>query len=217
MDESSPAGKAGLKENDVVLDYNGQRVEGVEQFIRFIGETPVGRKVNMTVWRNGSNQTLAATLEARSRNMIVAPVMPNLPVMPRLTAPNPPMPPEFAELEKRLGDLDSRFSIMTVNSSGVGIECESLTSQLAEFFGVKQGVLVRSVASKTPAEKAGLKAGDIVIKVAGTPVMSPREITGAVRASRGRIAFTVVRSKKETTLEVDMPEAHMPSNRNLLE
>ena len=70
-----------------------------------------------------------------------------------------------------------------------------LNPQLAEFFGVKDGVLVRSVNPMTPASKAGLKAGDVVIKVNGTPVMSPREITGLVRSSRKKaFTFTVVRN-----------------------
>ena len=43
IEENSPAAKAGLKVNDVVLEYNGQRVEGMEQFGRFVRETPVGR------------------------------------------------------------------------------------------------------------------------------------------------------------------------------
>src|SRR4051812_40045774 len=43
VDDDSPAGKAGVKVGDVILEYNGQRVEGNEQFVRFVRETPVGR------------------------------------------------------------------------------------------------------------------------------------------------------------------------------
>jgi serine protease Do len=212
VDENSPAAKAGLKENDVVLDYNGQRIEGVEQFIRMIGETPFGRKVNMTVWRNGSPQTVSATLDSRPRNMVIAPMPPNVPMPPM-----PEMEPNFGDLERRLGELDSRFPMM-MNSVRVGIEGESLTPQLAEYFGVKRGVLVRTVNAKTPAEKAGLKAGDVITKVGGTPVMSPREITGAVRSGKGKIPFTVVRNKKEIMVDVELPERRTPAgDRDLLE
>src|SRR5262249_33887076 len=64
VSSDSPAAKAGFKEGDVVLDYNGQAVEGSEQLTRLVRETPVGRQVRIGVWRNGASQTLTATLEA---------------------------------------------------------------------------------------------------------------------------------------------------------
>jgi S1-C subfamily serine protease len=89
----------------------------------------------------------------------------------------------------------------------VGFEGESLNAQLAEYFGVKQGVLVRSVNANTPAEHAGLKAGDVVVKVNGTPVTTPREIIALVRANRRKgLSFTVVRDKKQISLNVEIAE-----------
>ena len=58
VEENSPAEKAGVKPGDVVLEYNGQRVEGMEQFGRMVRETPPGREVKLTVSRNGATQTL---------------------------------------------------------------------------------------------------------------------------------------------------------------
>ncbi len=199
VEENSPAAKAGVKEGDVVLDYNGQRVEGVEQFIRLISETPAGRKANLNVWRNGSAQTLSPVLEMKNRSM-------NTMV---IRMPDVPMPPSTPELSTSIRSMmNDQFSTMSLASPRVGIEAESLTGQLADFFGVKQGVLVRSVTAKSPAEKAGMKAGDVIIKIGGTPVMTPREITGAVRNAKGKVSITVVRSRKEVTLEVEMPENH---------
>ena len=93
-----------------------------------------------------------------------------------------------------------------------------MNPQLAEYFGVKEGVLVRSVTAKTPAERAGLKAGDVVVKVNGTPVTTPREISGLVRANRKKaISFTVVRNKKEMSLNVEIAEERSaPSEREAL-
>src|SRR6266478_9621870 len=70
VEDDSPAAKAGVKVGDVVLDYNGQRVEGSEQFVRFVRETPVGRAVKLLVSRNGAAQTLTATIASRPSNMI---------------------------------------------------------------------------------------------------------------------------------------------------
>jgi serine protease Do len=92
------------------------------------------------------------------------------------------------------------------DSPRAGFEGEMLTPQLAEFFGVKQGVLVRTVNGKSPAERAGLKAGDVVTKVNGTPVSSPREVSSLLRASHGKATFTVTRNHKEIMLNVEIAE-----------
>jgi serine protease Do len=190
VDSDSAASKAGLKEGDVILEVNGKAVENIEQFIRTIGAAQPGTKVDLTVWRNGGRQTLTATLDSRPFNPFFG-FGPNPPVPPL-----PPSPPD--------GDL---FSILPGNSPRVGFEGEPVTGQLAAFFGVREGVLVRSVAANTPADKAGLKAGDIVTKVNGTPVTSPREITGLVRASRKKtVSFSVVRNKKEMSLDIEVAQ-----------
>ncbi len=189
VEENSPAAKAGLKEDDVILEVNGKTVESIEQFVRSVAEGQPGTKVDLTIWRNGARQSLTATLDARPFNPFFGFNGP--PSMP----PMPPIPPGFGD----------PFSGLPGNTPRVGFEGEPLSPQLAEFFGVRQGVLVRTVDPRTPAEKAGLKAGDVVVRVNGTPVTSPREITGLVRASRGKTtSFSVVRNKKEITLEVEV-------------
>src|ERR1700722_9045004 len=65
VEEGSPAEKAGVKAGDVVLEYNGQRVEGMEQFGRMVRETPAGREVKLTISRDGALETLTATLASR--------------------------------------------------------------------------------------------------------------------------------------------------------
>ena len=80
----SPAAKAGLKENDVVMEINGQRVEGAAQFRRMIHEIPAGRTIQLTVWRDGRSQTVSATLgksEERRHGMTrVAPMKRHTPL-----------------------------------------------------------------------------------------------------------------------------------------
>jgi serine protease Do len=190
--ENSAAAKAGLKVHDVILEVNGKAVEDAGQFIRTISESPAGTKVNFTVWRSGARHTLTATLDSRLENPFLLPPDAAMP-------PMPPMP------SSGLWDGNAPFSSLTGSGALVGFEGETLSPQLAEYFGVKDGVLVRTVGPKTPAERAGLKAGDIVTKVNGTPVASPREILGLVRAHGAKIvSFTVVRNKKEISLNVEI-------------
>ena len=97
--------------------------------------------------------------------------------------------------------------VLNSSRSGLlGVETESLSSQLAEFFGVKEGVLVRSVTKNSAAEKAGIRAGDVIVKVDGEAVASTREILSALRSAHAKKSFPVVvmREKKEVTLSVTM-------------
>jgi serine protease Do len=197
VDANSPAAKAGLKDGDVVLDYNGQPVAGIEQFARLVRETPAGREVHLSVWRGGATQTIAATIATRPGSVSIhgdgdAFAFPVPPI-----PPIPPMPP-----------LDLPSPNMTWRSSALGIETEALTSQLAEFFGVKEGVLVRAVAKNSAAEKAGIKAGDIIVKVDDAKVATPRAITSALRSLGSKRTFpvVVVRKQQETTLSVTLEE-----------
>lgn len=196
VEEDSPAAKAGVKQGDVVLEYNGENVEGVDQFIRMVHETPPGRQVKMTVWRNGANQDLTVTVGAR-RNTVIE--TPNGPVTVPVIPPLPPMPP-----------FDVPRFEMSYQSPLIGIEGESLApqGQLADFFGVQDGVLVKSVLRNSPAERAGIKAGDVIVKVDNSKVTSTREITGVLRSNRTKSTFTltVVRNKKEMPVTVTLPE-----------
>ena len=211
--KDSPADKAGIKEGDVVLEYDGAAVEGIEQITRLVRETPIGRQVKISVWRNGAAQTLTATIEA-SRSSA-------LPAMPRnmgihregsfLVFPDDageqlriPMP------QIQIPQFQIPQFQMTLQNSVLGIEGESLRSQeqLADFFGVKDGVLVKLVRKNSAAEKAGIKAGDVVVKVEDSTVSNSQEITRALRAlgSKKTFTVTVVRNKKEIPLTVTMEE-----------
>jgi len=191
--QDSPAAKAGIKEGDVVLDYDGAAVQGIEQLTRMVRETPVGRQVKISVWRNGAAQTLTATIEARKGTVIQSNghriVVPFFPSMPQIEIP--------------------RFEMAWQNPV-LGIEGESLNSQeqLADFFGVKQGVLVKLVRKNSTAEKAGMKAGDVVVKVDDSTVATSQDITRALRAlgSKKTFTVTVVRNKKEIPLTVTVEE-----------
>jgi serine protease Do len=188
VEESSPAEKAGLKSGDVVLEYNGQRVEGMEQFGRLVRETPPGREVKLLIGRNGATQAITATVQTRKIKGFTT-VMPNI-EMPEIHMPD--MPQIFT----------------TWRSPVLGVEAESLGSQLAAYFGVKEGVLVRSVVKETAADKAGIKAGDVITKVDGSTVTTPSELVSAVRAASSKKSFPVdlTRDHRETTLTVTIED-----------
>ena len=188
VEENSPAEKAGVKPGDVVLEYNGQRVEGMEQFGRMVRETPPGREVKLTISRNGAAQTLTAMLGSRKL---------------RFSAN---FPPGFEAPEFRMPDIPQMFT--TLRSPMLGVEAESIDGQLAQYFGVSEGVLVRTVMKGSAAEKAGVKAGDVILRLDDMKVVTPVEISGHLRAARGKpVAVSLMRDRKEISVTVEAQEA----------
>jgi serine protease Do len=188
VEEGSPAEQGGLKTADVVLEYNGERIEGVEQFMRLVRETPPGRQVKLLLSRSGASQTAVVKTGARKSwpSNVQAFEFPRTFHFPEVQMPDVPR------------------SNVTWRSTTLGIEAESLDSQLATFFGVKEGVLVRSVIKGSAAERAGLRAGDVITKVDDTVVSTPREVTSATRAagSKRTVTLTLVREKREMSMTV---------------
>jgi serine protease Do len=205
VDQDAPAGKAGLKEHDVILTINGNQVESVEQLRRIIREIPPGRMVTLGISRDGQPLTLKAQLADRKKTFALATpgkaftmTMPNLPTMPMM--PVTPLVPE----------MDVPVSIVVVHSSArSGLMVENLTPQLGDFFGAKngQGVLVRSVEKGSRAEKAGFRAGDVIVKVNGESISDSGDFTRAVRGRKNStVNVSIIREKKEQNLTLALPE-----------
>lgn len=204
VDSDAPAGKAGLKEHDVILEFNGTRLESVEQLRRLIRETPAGRAVTLGISREGAPMTLTATLAERSKHYSFSYSLPRAP-----KAPKPPKAPKVEMPEMR------EFSFVLAGSSRSGLLVENLTPQLGEFFGAKDGagVLVRSVEKGSPAEAAGFKAGDIIIRVEQENVADRGDWRSTMRTHRsGKVSIGIIRDKKEQTLSLALPEAKEQSS-----
>ena len=187
VEQDSPAEKAGLKTGDVILRYNGQRVEGIEQFARMVRETPAGREVKIDITRGGAPQTLTVRVAQRKRQKLE-------------WSDGAPMPQTFP-FDIHLPDVPRTF--MTLRSAALGVEAEAVDGQLAQYFGVKEGVLVRSVVKGSTAEKAGIRAGDVITKIDEAHVASPADISGQLRTLRGKsAALLLMRDHKELTVTV---------------
>jgi len=201
--DDSPASKAGLRENDVVTEINGQRVEGTSQFRRMIREIPAGRSVPLTVWRDGRTQSISVTLgkaDEGSRNSFYA--------APGAFAFRMPDLPEVAPLPELNLDGDA-FALMA--RPRLGIDAEDLSGQLGTFFGAPdgEGILVRDVASGSVAEKAGLKAGDVIISLNGERIRSTGDLRSKL-ASRDSekatsVKLGVLRNKSELSVTAELP------------
>ena len=208
VDQDAPAGKAGVKEHDVILSLNGNQVESVEQLRRMIREIPPGRLVTLGISRGGQSMTLKAQLADRKKAFAMGgpgkafnftmPAMPAMPAMPSVNAT--PFVPE----------MDMPVSIVVVHSSArSGLMVENLTPQLGDFFGAKngKGVLVRSVEKGSRAEQAGFRAGDVIVKVNGESISDSGDFTHAMHGRKSSaVTVSIIREKKEQNLTLTVPE-----------
>jgi serine protease Do len=198
VDQDAPAGKAGIKEHDVILTMNGTTIESGAQLRRMIHETPPGRVVTFGLSRDGQPLTIKLPLgDKHTEYSMVSPDMKNF----HINVPDIHVMPDI--------DIPSINVIMATTSARSGLMVENITPQLGEFFGVKNGngVLVRSVEKGSRAEKAGFRAGDVVVKVNDQPVHDTSDFTHAVKSRSGdSVSVGVIRDKKEQNLNLTLPE-----------
>jgi serine protease Do len=196
--EDSPAARAGLMNGDIVVEFDGERVRGVQHFTRLIRETPSGRAVKSTIVRAGSRRDLEITPEAGEQ------LTRGLPDVQQLERRLRALP----ELRNLPDNLDPTPDLQVSPRGQIGVTLSPLTEQLATYFGVKEGVLVSSVTNGSAAAQAGMKAGDVITSVNGRQVQSVGDVTRAVRSAKpgSALDMRVFRDNKEITVKVIIPE-----------
>jgi serine protease Do len=210
LDHDGPACKAGMRMHDVILQMNGQVIEGQEQLKRLLRDQPVGRTVSFLISRDGQTQTMTMQMADRRTVGLQAweqhysvPAPGDGPsgsvggnsFMGRSTSAGTTAIPK--------GHREVLAMNMILSSSYTGAQLEVMGPQLAGYFGSEggSGLLVRSVDSNSPAEEAGLKAGDVVVKVNSIAVSSGTDWTKTVHDNKGRpVPVVVIRDKQEQTL-----------------
>ena len=242
VEEGSPAEKAGIEKGDVIVRFDGEAVRSASQLARLVGETPAGRAVAIEVTRGAATQKLTATLaEGQARVRVFSgdelpgmrefdieipdgdldapeppepPSPPHAPAPPHAPrAPHPPMPPAWSWNSDDGHDMV--FRMLGGGPRKLGIEYMELGEQLASFFKLagKAGVLVSSVDPGGPAGKAGMKAGDVVLKLDTQAIQDGDDLRDAVAAAEGgqEVTVTVQRDGRPLDLKVTLakPETKM--------
>ncbi|AFL90135.1 trypsin-like serine protease with C-terminal PDZ domain [Terriglobus roseus DSM 18391] len=201
VDHDGPAGKAGLRERDVVLSVNGVTVDGEEQLRKMLHDMPPGKSIALYICRGGAEQTVTAVMstreevdkQARQRYIVPVPVDDTAIVV---------APPEAPAPKSRFGNgFITGHLLPTPTYTGATVD--AMGAQLADYFGVKdgKGLLVHEVETNSPAAAAGLRAGDVVTRMNGGRVATEKDWTRALHESKGRpVVMTVIRERREQTL-----------------
>lgn len=205
----SPAQKAGLRSNDVILRFDGENVSSMRKLNRLVSEIAPDHTVKITISRNGAEQEVTATVGKRNNlnaaRDLFGGKQPKVWKWERIPNadkfPNVEKFPAMPDLPNNSGDL----AIIMGNSRRIGVSTMELSKQLADYFGIANGhgVLVTSVSDDGPAAKSGVKAGDVITAVDGEAVDSPGDIARIInRKKEGDVTLTVIRNKSQQTIRV---------------
>jgi S1-C subfamily serine protease len=200
VDHDAPAGKCGLREHDVILQMNGQAIEGRDQVRKMLHDFSPGKPVQLIISRDGQQMTINTQTSSREE-------VEKLAWEQHLAAPD-------SQSSTDNGDVAQASPALPRTSKGflggvltapayTGAMLGNMTVQLADYFGVPHGagVLVRSVEPNSPAALAGMHAGDVVIRAASRTVSNLADWARALKSNRDKsVPVVVLRDKKEQTL-----------------
>ncbi len=227
----TPAAKAGLKAGDLIVRFDGEAVRSAAHLARLVRETPVGRSVALEAKREGALQKFDVTLAERKGSHAPfggdegelawglapeppdAPGPPEAPRSPRpprvARAPHPPLPsmPRMFRWHSE-GDADGFDFLLGRGPRKLGIRYQEISGQLAKYVRLAddQGVLVADVDDSGPAGKAGLRAGDVILKFGATPVKDGDALRRAVADAEpgSKVTLFIWRDGKPLDLEVTL-------------
>lgn len=201
--KDSPAEKAGLRKDDVILRFDNESVTSVRKLNRLVSEVAPDQTVKLGISRGGSEQEVTVTIGRRQDH---ANAMGDF--HGKILTPGGKWRVEGWEGLKDLKGLESGkdgFVFAFGNNRRIGVSTTQLTKQLADYFGVTDGtgVLVTSVADDSPAAKAGVKAGDVITSLDGEKIEDAGDLSRALNKKKeGNVSLTIIRNKSQRTITV---------------
>lgn len=190
--DDSPADKAGLRDGDVIIEVNGRKMSGSDDLIDAIEDTGVDHELTLTIMRDGTKETLKAVLEPR------------------------PSKRERVVHINRKGHAPVVIDIPHFSRVYLGVRMIDLSRQLGEYFGVERGngALITEVEQDSPADKAGMKAGDVMIRIGDERIFDRSDVRHVLedKAAGDLVEVVVVRDGQEKSLSVELAEGEDWSN-----
>ncbi len=190
--KGSPADEAGLKQEDVIIKFDGNRVRNSSHLTRLIRSCSPGEKVKLTILREGEKKTISLTLGKRPKDLLSGEL-------------------EFEPLEHKLKGIKPYiYSFSIFSGSRIGVKVQDLTEQLGDYFGVEdgEGALITEVEEDRPAFEAGLKAGDVIVEVDGEKIEDAEDLMEILSEKEGgdEVKLKVIRDGRPKTFEVQVEE-----------
>jgi len=191
--DDSPADEAGIKKGDVILKYEGRSVRYSDELIEYVRKTPPGEKAKIEIDRNGKTKKFEVEIEKNRRRAVI----------------------------DKLGDGGHGFSFYSKDneSAFLGVDMYDLTDGLREYFDVEddEGVLIVNVIEDSPAEKAGFKSGDIIVKVDKRVIEDSDDLRKAISKHEPdeKVKIEYIRNKKKSSKTVTLGEREDLNDHNI--
>jgi S1-C subfamily serine protease len=188
--DDSPAAKAGLKQGDVIVSMNGKSVDSPDDLQDLVRSAKAGDKAAMVVVRDGKKQTLTASLVERPSEMVWGDDQHRIVIR------------ESPDMQFDLNHMPDVADLPEIGHGRLGVELQDLNPDLGGYFSVPdgKGALIVSVVDGSAAGLAGLKAGDVIVKIGDRDIEDADDATNAIRRSEGATPVEVVRKGKHMTL-----------------
>jgi serine protease Do len=208
--ENSPAANAGLQAGDVILRFNNEEVTSVRKLTRLIGEVAPDHQITLAIVRAGGEREVNVTLGKRPADLFEFGKFDMRVPMPQMQMPQMPQMPPIGNLPRMReipvpneGDLP--VAVWRFGGRQIGVGATPLTKQLADYMGINEdkGLLITEVRENSPAARAGLKAGDVIVEADGKEVKGQMDLMRAINEKKeGDISLTIVRDKNRQTVRV---------------
>ncbi len=199
--KDSPAEKAGLRKDDVILRFDGESVTSVRKLSRLVSESSADQTVRLTISRGGAEQEVSATLSKHNLSNLLGAQIRN-DVLRGIGK-------DFPQINSDDGNFVWSFG----GNRRIGVSTETLSKQLADYFGAKDGgALITSVTENSPAAKAGLKAGDVITAVDGEKVTSSGDVSRVINKKQdGEVSLTILRDRNTRTVTLTPEKREQPT------
>jgi membrane-associated protease RseP (regulator of RpoE activity) len=180
--KKSPADSGGLKEKDVIVQFGSQSISDASELQDAVADTKPGTKVPVTVLRKGEKKTLDVVVGKQKTSRVF--------------------------VSSSRGPF-KHFEVFTGGSNTQGMSLRQLNDQLSKYFDVPEGngVLVWEVGKGSPAEKAGINAGDVITVIGKKKIKQLRDVSRALGifddGEKAEIELLRKGIRKTVTLDVE--------------
>jgi predicted metalloprotease with PDZ domain len=186
VEKDSPADKAGIKRYDVIQYFNDERVRRTDDLAEAIESCKPGTNAAVKLVRDGKEKEITVTLGKAKPDRYLF----------------------------NFGDKNDRRRNMFLFRKGgfLGVNLQPLNKDLAGYFGVKEdeGALIMGVSKDSPAEKAGLKSGDVIQKIDKNEISKPDDVIKIISDLKpgDKVSIDVIRHNKKVTVTAELEENH---------
>ena len=213
--KDSPAEKAGLRKDDVILRIDNENVTSVRRLNRLVSEIAPDQSVKLAISRAGSEQEVVATMGRRDSSDRFRGLLRDKVFEGNLGNFGNSLGNFGAwEWDRNLPNWEGPMVFAFGSSRRIGVSTTTLTKQLADFFGVTsgKGALVTSVTEDGPAAKAGVKAGDVITAIDGEVITSTGDIPRVLSQKKdGDVTLTIIRNKSQQSIRLTPQAGGLPS------